>query len=63
MTVKENIPSTALKVSYYYDGFNFTYHVWESRGEWYWLALGNSGSAESQEKAMALARRWIKDSQ
>ena len=73
---RDNIPTIATKVTFYHNGFNYTYHVWKSRpystkgymgtkipGGWTWCALGNSGEAESQEQAMNLARRWIRESQ
>lgn len=35
------------------------YYFWETEGMWYWSALGNCGSADSEYEARAAAKDWI----
>lgn len=59
----ENVPKTAIRVTYVENGAALHYHYWESRGKWVWQALGNSHEEPTSELARAAARRWIKSRQ
>lgn len=60
-----NIPESAIKVSYDYSNINNGYfHIWRVKktigpDRWAWNALGSGGEEDNQEEAIKSARHWI----
>jgi hypothetical protein len=53
-------PANALTVQFTtLSGKSHKYQIWFSQNRWLWHAAGNSGVEDTQELAMAAARRWI----
>lgn len=64
ITRKPNgVPAYVTPVSYRaINGKHGVYYVWWGGAKWYWSALGNDGSADSEEDARDAAKTWIRDS-
>lgn len=56
----QQYPANSVRVQFTpLNGRKQEYRVWRSSNMWLWHAAGNDGAEDTQELAMAAARRWI----
>lgn len=61
--VPDNIPIDAPHILYRTSRARGNIYYWNKGDQWYWTALGNCGVEATQQLALEVAKRWIRDRQ
>ena len=61
--MNSNIPIDAFHILYRANRSKGLIFYWKKGKVWYWTALGNCGMEATQQLALEVAKRWIRDRQ